>query len=212
MAHPPAARQPNPRFAGRDWRDVQLGELVRPATDQIQWVDMESSVEEATMILVKGNSAGNCVLVKDGPVKRPVATFDYRDLNAYLVVVVGLAHPAEEHVQLYDSIAKRAQDREAIPLRDIQPLCRQEQLVSLSPGDFLPGAIEVFGSGIHRILVTSQDGEPVGVLTQLTVLEFFWNEGVNFQVIDRLYPVLLRDLRIGSQQIVCIKCVLPPSR
>ncbi|KAF3763059.1 hypothetical protein M406DRAFT_238357, partial [Cryphonectria parasitica EP155] len=209
MAHPPSARQPNPRFAGRDWRDVRLGELVSLNTDEMRWVDLESSVEEATMILVKGNVAGNCVLVKDGPVKRPVATFDYKDLNAYLLVVVGLAKPEEEHVQLYEGIARRASEREAIPLREIQPLCRQEQLVSLSPDDFLPGAIEVFGSGIHRILVTTQDGETVGVLSQLKVVEFFWNEGVNFQVIDRLYPALLRDLRIGSQQIVAINADAP---
>lgn len=207
MARPPHSRQPNPKFAGRDWREVQLGELVSLNTDTVQWVDMESSVEEATMTLVKGNAAGNCVLVKEGPLKKPVSIFDYNDLNAYLLAVVGLARPDEEHLSLYDSIAKRAQDREAIPLRDIQPICRHEQLVSLPPDEYLPGAIEVFGSGIHRLLVTGPDGEAIGVVSQLKVLEFFWNEGVNFPVIDRLYPAILRDLQIGSQQIIAIKYV-----
>lgn len=207
MAHPPHSRQPNPKFAGRDWREVQLGELVSLNTDTVQWVDMDSSVEEATMTLVKGNAAGNCVLVKEGPLKKPVSIFDYNDLNAYLLAVVGLAQPGEEHVSLYEGIAKRAQDRQAIPLRDIQPICRHEQLVSLPPDEFLPGAIEVFGSGIHRLLVTGPDGETIGVVSQLKVLEFFWNEGVNFPVIDRLYPTVLRDLQIGSQQIIAIKYV-----
>lgn len=205
MAHPPHSRQPNPKFAGRDWREVQLGELVSLNTDTVQWVDLESSVEEATMTLVKGNAAGNCVLVKEGPLKKPVSIFDYNDLNAYLLAVVGLAKPAVEHVSLYEDIARRAQDREAIPLKDIQPICRHEQLVSLPPDEFLPGAIEVFGSGIHRLLVTAPDGETIGVVSQLKVLEFFWNEGVNFPVIDRLYPAILRDLQIGSQQIIAIK-------
>lgn len=209
MAHPPAARQPNPRFAGRDWRDVQLGELVSLNSDEVRWVDLDSSVEEATMVLVKGNAAGNCVLVKDGALKQPVSSFDYNDLNAYLLAVVGLAKPNEEHVQLYEGIAKRAQEREAIPLRDIQPICRHDQLVMLSPDEFLPGAIEVFGSGIHRILVTTHEGETVGVVSQLKVLEFFWNEGVNFPVIDRLYPSLLRELQIGSKEIVAIKYTSP---
>lgn len=208
MAHPPHSRQPNPRFAGRDWRDVQLGELVSLNTDEVRWVDLDSSVEEATMILVKGNVAGNCVMVKDGPLKKPVSTFDYNDLNAYLLAVVGLAKPDEEHVSLYEDIARRAQEREAIPLRDIEPICRHEQLVSLPPEEFLPGAIEVFGSGIHRLLVTTQEGETVGIVSQLKVLEFFWNEGVNFPVIDRLYPAVLRDLQIGSKQIIAIKYVL----
>lgn len=208
MAHPPPSRQPNPLFAGRDWREVRLGELVALNPDEVRWVDMDSSVEEATMMLVKGAAAGNCVMIKDGPLKQPVSFFDFNDLNAYLVAVVGLAKPDEEHVQLYDSIAKRAQDREAIPLRDIQPICRHEQLVSLPPDEFLPGAIEVFGSGIHRLLITTQEGETIGVVSQLKVLEFFWNEGINFPVIDRLYPALLRDLQIGSQQIIAIKYVL----
>lgn len=210
MAHPPPSRQPNPRFAGRDWRDVQLGELVSLNPDEVRWVDLDSSVEEATMALVKGKAAGNCVLVKDGPLRRPVSTFDYNDLNAYLLAVVGLAKPGEEHVELYEGIARRAQEREAIPLRDIQPICRHEQFVSLSPDDFLPGAIELFGSGIHRLLVTTPEGDTVGIVSQLKVLEFFWNEGVNFPVIDRLYPMLLRDLQIGSQQIVSIKYASPP--
>lgn len=211
MNHPPPSRQPNPKFAGRDWRDVQLGELVSLNTDEVKWADMDSSVEEATMVLVKGKVAGNCVLIKDGPLKYPVSIFDCNDLNTYLLAVVGLAKPEEEMVQLYDTIARRAQDREAIPLRDIQPICRHEQLVSLPPDEFLPGAIEVFGSGIHRLLITSQSGDVVGVLSQLKVLEFFWNEGINFAGIDRLYPILLRDLHIGSQQIIAIKYVPPHS-
>ncbi|ROW01817.1 hypothetical protein VPNG_07795 [Cytospora leucostoma] len=207
--HPPPSRQPNPKFAGRDWRDVQLGELISLNTHEVKWADMDSSVEEATIALVKGNAAGNCVLIKDGPVKTPVSLFDCNDLNAYLLAVVGLARPEEEMVQLYDSIARRAQDREAIPLRDIQPICRHEQVVSLPPDEFLPGAIEVFGSGIHRLLITNQAGDVVGVLSQLKVLEFFWNEGINFAVIDRLYPILLRDLHIGSQQIIAINADAP---
>ncbi|KAH8753588.1 hypothetical protein F5883DRAFT_632794 [Diaporthe sp. PMI_573] len=207
--HPPSSRQPNPKFAGRDWREVQVGELVALNTDEVRWVDMDSSVEEATMALVKGNAAGNCVLVKDGPQEKAISTFDYRDLNAYLLAVVGLASPEDEHVVLYDTIATRAREREAIPLRDIQPICRPEQLLSLPPETFLPGAIEVFGSGIHRMLIMSEEGVVTGILSQLKLLEFFWNEGINFPVIERLYPVLIRDLQIGSQQIISINADAP---
>ena len=37
------------------------------------------------------------------------------------------------------------------------------------------------------------------------MVDFFWNEGVNFPTIDRLYPALLRDLGIGTQQIISVK-------
>lgn len=99
----------------------------------------------------------------------------------------------------------KAQTGARIALRDIQPLCRKESLITLPFDETLERAIEVFGSGIHRVLVTNPSGDVIGILTQLKVIEFFWNEGINFPAIDRLYPVLLRDLGIGTQQIVSVK-------
>lgn len=46
--HPPPNKQPNPRFTGRDWRDVSIGELV--SHDDVRWATMDTSVEEATMV------------------------------------------------------------------------------------------------------------------------------------------------------------------
>ena len=49
LNHPPAgSKYANPKFAGRDWRDVTIGELVSP--DDIKWVELDSSIEEATMV------------------------------------------------------------------------------------------------------------------------------------------------------------------
>ena len=82
--------------------------------------------------LVK-NTTSNVVLIREDPKStKPISTFDYNDLNAYVLVVVGLGHPPEELVGVYDDIAKRAQARDSIPLRDIQPICRKETLVTVS--------------------------------------------------------------------------------
>ncbi|KAJ0295687.1 hypothetical protein COL5a_011862 [Colletotrichum fioriniae] len=203
LNHPPAAnKHSNPRFAGRDWRDISVNELV--AQDDFRWVTLDTSVEEASMTLVK-HSPSNVVLIReDASSQTAVSTFDYNDLNTYLLVVVGLARPDEEQVPLYDEIVNKAQTGARIALRDIQPLCRKESLITLPFDETLERAIEVFGSGIHRVLVTNPSGDVIGILTQLKVIEFFWNEGINFPAIDRLYPVLLRDLGIGTQQIVSV--------
>ncbi|KAI0803454.1 hypothetical protein GGR55DRAFT_662661 [Xylaria sp. FL0064] len=207
LNHPPAARHHNPRFAGRDWRDISIAELV--SDDDVRWVDMNTSVEDASMALVK-NTASNVVLIRENATStKPVSTFDYSDLNAYILVVVGLAHPPDDLVELYDDIAKRAQARDSIPLRDIQPICRKETLVTLQGDEDLARAMEVFGSGIHRILVTNFQAEVVGILSQLKLMEFFWNEGVNFRVIDELYPKLMKELGIGSQQIIAVNSDSP---
>lgn len=146
------------------------------------------------------------MLVRESSSDRDVlSTFDHNDLNAYLLVVVGLAKPDEEHAALYSEIAQKAQAQSPISLREIQVLCRKEQLVLLSAESTLDKAMEVFGSGIHRILVTNPASDIVGIISQLRLVEFFWNEGINFPAIDRLYGALLRDLQIGTHQIIAIK-------
>lgn len=152
------------------------------------------------------NTSSNVVLIReDASSATAVSTFDYNDLNAYLLVVVGLAHPNEEQVSLYNAIAQKAQARESIPLRDIQPICRKESLITLQADEDLARAIEVFGSGIHRFLVANNAGEIMGLISQIKLTEFFWNEGINFRTIDELYPKLMRDLGVGSQQIIAVK-------
>ncbi|KAK1753524.1 hypothetical protein QBC47DRAFT_424080 [Echria macrotheca] len=206
LINPPSNRHANPRFAGRDWREIALGEL---APDEVRWADWDTSVEDATMTLIKNNSS-NVVLVRESPdSKTAVSTFDTSDLNAYLLVVVGLAKPDEEHIEVYNEISKKAQAQQAISLREIQYLSRKEELVVLPCDSTLDRAMEAFGSGIHRLLITNQAGEVTGVLNQLRLLEFFWNEAVNFPVIDRLYGSLLRDLQIGTQQIIAINADAP---
>lgn len=61
------------RFAGRDWRDVAVGELLGPSGEEdrdvpdVWWADMETSVEEATRVssfgceVVVMTSEANCL-------------------------------------------------------------------------------------------------------------------------------------------------------
>ncbi|KAF3059563.1 Protein sds23 [Daldinia childiae] len=207
LNHPPAPKQQNPRFAGRDWRDVAIGELV--SKDDVSWVELDTGVQDATMALLK-NTSSNVVIIRENATSTiPISTFDYNDLNAYILVVVGLAHPSDDLVELYDSIARRAQARDNIPLRDIQPICRKESLITLQGDEDLAKAIEIFGSGVHRVLVRNHNAEVIGILSQLKLLEFFWHEGINFRVIDDLYPKLLREVGVGSQQILAVNADSP---
>lgn len=120
-------------------------------------------------------------------------------------MVVGLAKPEEEQIELYDHIVKSAQAQTPVALREIQPILKKNELVALPAEATLDVAVEAFGSGIHRLLITNSAGEVIGILSQLRLLEFFWKEAVNFPVIDRLYGSVLRDLQIGSTQIIAVK-------
>lgn len=99
----------------------------------------------------------------------------------------------------------KAQGGARITLREIQSLCFRETIVKLNSDVNLSQAIEKLGSGIHRILVTDTAGDVIGILSQLRMVEFFWNEGINFPTIDQLYPVAVQDLGIGVQPIISVQ-------
>lgn len=145
-------------------------------------------------------SPTSVVLVKDETsASNPAFCFDYNDLNSYLLTVVGLSRPDNHDIMV------KAQGGARITLREIQSLCFRENIVKLSSNVNLSQAIEKLGSGIHRILVTDTAGDVIGILSQLRMVEFFWNEGINFPTIDRLYPVTVQELGIGAQPIISVQ-------
>ena len=151
-------------------------------------------------------SKTSVVLVRESSSNRSIlATFDYSDLNAYLLVVVGLSKPESHQIELYNNIMVNAREGAPISLRQIQPLCKQQPLIRVPSSGSLSQAIEILGGGIHRLLVTNPLGDVIGIVSQLRVVDFFWTEGINFPSVDRLYPVILKDLGIGSRQVLSVK-------
>lgn len=137
----------------------------------------------------------------------PIDTFDYNDLNAYLLVVIGAAHPInEEQVKSYSEIAEKARSGTIIPLKEIRGLTQKPPLSFLSEHDDLSKATEIFAGGVHRILVTKEgSGEVIGIFSQYNLVKFLWDNGNSFPAVDQLYPAILRDLQIGTHHIISIK-------
>ncbi|QSS63616.1 CBS domain-containing protein [Histoplasma capsulatum] len=192
--NPPSGNAADPAFAGRDWTQISVGELVTPS--DLHFVEMDTGIEEATN-------------PKD---KTAIGTFDYADLNAYLLLVVGLVQPSEEHVASMRELARKAKEGKEIPLRDVKNLGLNVPITSLTPGASLMRAVETFGGGVHRVIVAKEDtNEVVGIFSQWRLVKFLWENGQSFPVIDQLYPRSLADLRIGSQQVISINGYKPLS-
>ena len=66
LNHPPTAKQQNPRFAGRDWRDIAIGELV--TGEDVKWVDMDTSVEDATKVSTVRSASQRLSMTTQSPV------------------------------------------------------------------------------------------------------------------------------------------------
>ncbi|CZS98021.1 related to CBS-domain protein Sds23p [Rhynchosporium agropyri] len=203
LNHPPVSKTVDARFAGRDWRQIRVGELVNKA--EVRWAQLDTGVEQATKLLIELGPPNVILLRENSDTTSACGTFDYSDLNAYLLVVVGLAHPDEEQLEIYDALAKKAREGATIPVRDIQTLAKKSALVTLSESEDLSKAIEYFASGVHRILICKDNTtEIVGILSQLKVIKFLWDNGTSFPAIDALYSVILRDLGVGTQQTISI--------
>jgi CBS domain-containing protein len=149
----------------------------------------------------------NVILVRDNPSELSACgTFDYNDLTAYLLVVLGMATPNEDQVELYTEIAKKAREGIKIPLRDIASLTKKLPIVTLFESQDLSKAIEIFGSGVHRILIVKEGtNQVVGILSQWKLVRFLWENGRSFPILDQLYPMILRDLNVGTHQTIAIK-------
>lgn len=152
------------------------------------------------------DSGAPVLLIRESSASPVIGTFDYRDLNAYLLMVIGLAHPDEAHVKELVELATRAREAKPIPIRDVKELGRKEPLTFLPESSDLIKAIETFGNGVHRVLITKDTSKEVlGVLSQSRLVKFLWENGRSFPVIDQLYSQYLRDLKIGSNDVISIK-------
>src|SRR2546421_581657 len=153
------------------------------------------------------DSGAHVIFLRESLGSRSAAgTFDYSDLNAYLLLVCGLVQPEEKDIQSFQELANKAREGNPIPVKDVMHLGKKNPYTTLPSSATLPQAVEILGSGVHRIAVV-KDGtdEVIGVLSQLHLVKFFWENGRNFATIDQLYPQQIKDLKIGSSRVIAIK-------
>lgn len=201
LMHPPIkSNGDESRFKGRDWRDIQVSEIVDPA--ETRFVELDTSIEDTTKLLIK-SGAPNVVLIRESRKTRtPIGTFDYSDLNAYLLLVLGLSQPDE----LAARLAERARSGHTIPLRDVNDhLGPREEPAFLPHTANLIQAMEVLGGGAHRVVIC-KDGtsEAIGVLSQLRLVRFFWENHQNFSATEQLYAKSIKDLELGAKEVLAI--------
>jgi hypothetical protein len=56
LNHPPAGKTADPRFVGRDWRQIHVGELVQKS--DVRWAELDSDIEQTTKVCISVTSVG----------------------------------------------------------------------------------------------------------------------------------------------------------
>ena len=132
-------------------------------------------------------------------------TFDYADLIAYLLLVLGKIEPvncSEEDLEL----VARARSGRVVPVRFASQLGVKNPFITLKSTDTISDAVEILGNGVHRIAIadSSNPDVVVGILSQRRLIRFIWENGRLFKSLEPLFQASLEDLGIGSKEVISI--------
>ncbi|CAN6628351.1 protein Sds24p [Trichomonascus vanleenenianus] len=132
-------------------------------------------------------------------------TFDYADLNAYLLLVLGHLEPVEQSQEVQRQVAK-ARSGEPVPVKFVSELGIKDPFVTVPSSATVATACEILGNGVHRLTVTDE-GDPrelVGILSQRRLIRFIWENGRLFKDLEGLFQTPLDELSIGSSNVITI--------
>ncbi|KAK6543186.1 cell separation during budding, variant 6 [Orbilia ellipsospora] len=136
-----------------------------------------------------------------------IGTFDYSDLTAYLLMVLGVwkGDPSDSQGHTFQDLASQSRSGGDIPVKLVKDLGKKDPFITVSEAEGLAKVVEILGSGVHRVAVVREGTDSViGVISQLRMLEFFWANAKSFSQIDQLLPLSLRELNFGTVPVISI--------
>ena len=158
--------------------------------------------------LLVTSGAPNVILIREHKgTNTAVGAFDYDDLNAYLLLVTNLAFPGDAEKSKIQDVLDRARKNQPMALNEIKFLLgRKEAPKFMDHNDTLTKAVEIFGGGCHRIIIRKQGTpEVVGILSQLRLVRFFWENVSSFRQVAAVHNNTLKDLDLGSHNVISIQ-------
>ncbi|KAF3918389.1 hypothetical protein ABW20_dc0103104 [Dactylellina cionopaga] len=194
----------------RDWRTIQCKELV--ANQKLHFVEENKPIEDACQVLHTGNSYSLDYGISSLPIKSEngsvIGTFDYSDLTAFLLMVLGVwkGDPSDTDGHTFQDIASKSRSGGDIPVKLVKDLGKKDPFLTVSETEGLAKVVEILGTGVHRVAVVREGTDSViGVISQLRMIEYFWSNAQSFAPIEQILPLSLRELNFGSAQVMSIK-------
>ncbi|KAH3683212.1 hypothetical protein WICPIJ_005825 [Wickerhamomyces pijperi] len=198
----------------RDWQDIKLSELIESA--KLIFIESSISVEQAFNTLETHNLT-SLPVVDDLNSKSNIdsLTFDYTDLNAYLLLVLGRLQITEEdfeknnyykNPQEVQALIAKAKKGEQVPVKFVTQLVPKNPFYKLSEQENLSSVVEILGTGVHRIAIVDQDFTRItGILSQRRLIKYFWDNARRFPSLEPLFQSTLAELSIGEKNVVSIQ-------
>ncbi|KAK7203916.1 protein SDS23 [Myxozyma melibiosi] len=186
------------------WQGVTLGSLMQH--DKLLSITGDVPVAAAYDKMVENNFTSLAVLMKPGVDNTVAESFDYSDIASLLLLVMG-------HLKLKSGVepsnleenVRKARAGFDVPVNFVLDLSPREPFITLQASDTILTAVEYFGRGLHRLLVTDDaEKEVMGLLSQRRLVRYLWDNARSFTDIEPLFQSTLQELGIGSGKVIAI--------
>ncbi|AOW05541.1 protein SDS23 [Yarrowia lipolytica] len=180
----------------RRWEDDRLDLMVQP--DKLVFVEGDTPVEKAFDKLVENHFTS--LPVRTAPEHKSVShSFDYADLNAYLLLVMGYVDAADTTPEALENV-KKARSGQPVPVNFVAGLGAKDPFICVPRDSTLATAVEILGSGVHRFAVTEGPASDavIGILSQRRTVRYIWENGRLFKTLEPLFQTPLTDLGLAQ--------------
>ena len=172
----------------QSWQYIKLSQLIE--SNKLIFINSSISVEDAFNTLIKYNLTSLPVQAHSKDLN--CLTFDYNDLNSYLLLVLNKIKINNE------KLTKDCQNGENIKVGDLIKYTPKDPFYKLSENENLSNVISILGSGVHRIAITDLDMTQIkGILSQRRLVKYLWDNARQFPDLEPLLNTSLKKLKIG---------------
>lgn len=179
-----------------------MNELVQ--RENLVSVTNDTTVEKAFETLNKNKFTSIPIkATADDPTVSDV--FDYSNLNAYLLMVMGLIEPVKNDEETL-SYVKKARSGYVVPVKFAARLGAKNDLSDLKSTSTIAQAVEILGSGVHRVSIfdANDSKSTIGILSQRRLIRFIWENSRKFKSLEPFFQLKLSDIGIGPKDVVSI--------
>ncbi|KAH7583195.1 Protein SDS23 [Nakaseomyces glabratus] len=170
------------------WKHIQLSQLIEQ--NKLIFVPGSLSVEETFNTLIKYHLTS--IPVEAVPGDMNCLTFDYNDLNSYLLLVLNKITINNKQV------TQDCQNGKPVAVGDIVKLTPKNPFYKLPETENLSTVMGILGSGVHRVAITNPEMTQIrGILSQRRLIKYIWDNARSFGTLEPLLNSSLQDLKIG---------------
>lgn len=172
----------------QEWQHIRLSQLIEQ--NKLITIPGSMSVEEAFNTMIKHHLTS--LPVEQQPGDMNCFTFDYNDLNSYLLLVLNKIQVNDRQIQ------QDCQNGKPVPVGEIVKLTPKNPFYKLAETENLSTVMGILGSGVHRVAITDVAMSQIkGVLSQRRLIKYLWDNARSFPNLEPLFNTSLQDLKIG---------------